>query len=82
MLLKLGENIPDWLKAIGISNWKRKLSHCNADTMKMHTLKELISISSKCVFHNANENAFVQHHAKTCTQTCIFSSSLHKVDGA
>lgn len=36
--------------------------------MKMHTLKELISINSKCIFHNANENAFAQQHAKTWTQ--------------
>lgn len=68
MLLKPTEDIPDWLKAIGISNWKRKRSHCNEDTMKMHALMELTSIKSKCIFHNANENGFVQHHAMSCTQ--------------
>lgn len=34
----------------------------------MHALMELTSIKSKCIFHNPNENAFVQHHAMSCTQ--------------
>lgn len=34
----------------------------------IHALRELIPIQFKWIFHNAGENAFLQHHARSCTQ--------------
>lgn len=58
-----------WLKLIGSSTWKRQRAHCNADTA-IRTLIELISIKSKCIFHNADESAFVHLLARSRTQKC------------
>lgn len=34
----------------------------------MQTLTKLIPIKSKCIFHSADENAFIQRNARSCTQ--------------